>query len=233
MFWILSSGPHFKMAFALLAIPAALALGALYVAYKKFPHPEVAEPTKQPFSLRNFPRSFWIFIIAAAFAAAGTLNFAFISFHLQKQAIAATATIPLFYAGAIAISALFALGGGKWFDYAPKASLYFGVILGILSPLFLLLGKGVEVWIGIGLWGVALGTQNALFRSMLAHLIPPQQRSTGYGIFGIVFGLAWFLGGALIGTIYDMAIALSALTSVVLQVLALPFLRKLKINVTQ
>ena len=231
MFWILSAGPHFKMAFALLAIPAAFALGALYIAYRKFPHPDVAEPTKESFSLKNFSRPFWIFIGAAAFFGAGTLNFAFVSFHLQKQAIAATNIIPLFYAGAIAISALFALIGGKWFEHAPKPSLYFGIVLGCLSPLFLLLGREVEVWIGVALWGVALGTQNALFRSVISCLIPPQQRSTGYGIFGIVFGLSWFLGGALIGTIYDLAIALGALTSFVLQVLALPLLKRLKIEV--
>lgn len=225
IFWILSTGPHFKIAFALLAIPAAFALGALYIAYKKFPHPEVAEPTKVPFSLKNFSRPFWIFIGAAAFFGAGTLNFALVSFHLQKQAVAATSTIPLLYAGAIAISALFALAGGKWFDLAPKASLYFGIILGALSPLFLFLGKGTEIWIGIALWGIALATQSALFRSMLAQLIPPQQRSTGYGIFGIVFGLSLFLGGALIGTLYDLAIGLSLLASVVLQVAALPLLR--------
>src|SRR4029079_13855241 len=96
--------------------------------------------------------------------------------------------------------------------------------------LFLFLGKSTEVWIGIVLWGVAIGGQNALFRSVLAGLLPPGVRSTGYGIFGLVFGLAWFVGGALVGRLYDQAIALSALASIGLQVLALPFLRKLQLR---
>ncbi len=228
MFGILSSGPHFKMAFAILAIPAAFALLTLYATYRQFPHPEVAEPSQTPFSLRNFSRLFWIFLGASALFGAGTLDFALISYHLQKQAIASTSHIPLFYVGSIAISALFALVGGKWFDKTPKFSLYFGVILGSISPLFLFLGNTTELWIGIACWGIALGTQNALFRSVIAHLVPPQERSTGYGLFGVVFGLAWFLGSTLIGVLYDAAIALSACTSLALQLLALPLIRKLR-----
>ncbi len=230
MFGILSTGPHFKLGFAILALPAALALGTLYIAYKKFPHPEVSEPSQEPFSLKNFSRPFWIFLAGAGFAGAGTLNFALVSYHLQKSAIATTSHIPLYYMAAIAASAIFALIGGKWFDYAPKASLYFGIILGSISSLLLFLGRHTELWIGIAFWGIGMATQTALFRSVLAHLIPPQQRSTGYGIFGVVFGLAWFLGSALIGVLYDISIAFSAITSLVLQLLAIPFLRKVIIK---
>lgn len=229
MFGMLSSGPHFKMAFAILAIPAACALFTLYQTYVAFPHPEVAETSKEAFSLRSFSRSFWIFLAAAALVGAGTLHFALISYHLQKQLMTPTAHIPLFYMGAIAISALFALAGGKWFDKTPKLALYFGTVVGSVSPLFLFLGTHFELWIGVVLWGIALGTQNALFRSMLAHLIPPNLRSTGYGLFGVIFGLAWFLGSTLIGVLYDHAIALSACTSLVLQLLALPLLARLKV----
>jgi hypothetical protein len=66
---------------------------------------------------------------------------------------------------------------------------------------------------------------------VLAYLIPPQQRSTGYGIFGVTFGLAWFLGGALIGSLYDVSIAFSAITGVVLQLMAIPFIRKVPLKV--
>lgn len=228
MYGILSKGPHFKMAFAFLAIPAALALASLYITYRKFPHPEVAESSKEPFSLKNFSRPFWIFLAGAALVGAGTLNFALFSFHLQKAALIPTASIPLFYMAAIAVSAVFALVGGKWFDLSPKASLYFGIVLGGISSLFLLLGTHKELWIGISFWGIAMGTQNALFRSVLAHLIPPQQRSTGYGIFGVIFGLSIFLGSTLIGWLYDMSVAFSALTSLGLQLLSLPFIRKLR-----
>ncbi len=230
MYFILSTGPHFKMAFALLAIPAAFALATLYVTYRKFPHPEVAEPSKEPFSLKNFSRPFWIFLAGTALVGAGTLNFALVAYHLQKHAIVATASIPLFYMGSIAVSALFALAGGKWFDFAPKPSLYFGIILGSASALFLFLGSSIELWIGIALWGIGMGTQTALFRSVLAHLIPPQQRSTGYGIFGVTFGLAWFLGSALIGALYDVSLVFSALASLTLQLLSIPFIRKLSIR---
>ncbi len=230
MYRILSSGPHFKMAFSLLAIPAALALLTLYKTYRAFPHPEIAEPSKEPFSLKNFSRSFWIFLTGAALVGAGSLNFALISFHLQKHGILTTATIPLYYMIAIAVSALFALFGGKWFDISPKVSLYFGIVLGSISPLLLFFGTHPEIWIGISFWGIAIGMQTALFRSALAHLIPPQQRSTGYGIFGIIFGLAGFIGSALLGSLYDISIAFSAFLSLTFQLLSLLFIRKLDIR---
>ena len=225
MYFILSPGPQFKMAFGLLAIPAALALGTLYLTYKKFPQPNVAEPSKEPFSFKNFSRPFWLFLAAAALVGAGTLDFALVAFHLQKQTIITTSHIPLYYMGAIAVTAVFALIGGKWFDIAPKAALRFGILLGAISPLFLLLGRQIELWIGIALWGIGMGTQNALFRSVLATLIPAQQRSTGYGLFGVIYGLGWFLGSALIGTLYDVSIAFSALSSLALQLLSLPLVR--------
>lgn len=227
MFFILSPAPQFKMAFGLLAIPAALALGTLYFTYKKFPHPEIAEPSKEPFSFKNFSRHFWVFLGASALVGAGTLDFALVAFHLHKQTIVTTSHIPLYYMGAIAVTAIFALVGGKWFDKAPKKALLFGLILGAISPLFLLLGAQIELWLGIALWGIGMGTQNALFRSVLATLIPTQQRSTGYGLFGVIYGLGWFLGSTLIGSLYDVSIAFSALSSLTLQFLSLPLIHKL------
>ncbi len=230
MYAILLTGPHFKLGFAILALPAAAALGTLYITYRKFPHPEVAEPTKTPFFFKNFSRPFWIFLSGAALVGAGTLDFALIAYHIQKTTLVTTSIIPLYYMAAIAIAAFFALIGGKWFDKAPKPALYFGVILGSASPLLLFLGMHVELWIGMICWGIGMATQTALFRSVLAHLIPPQQRSTGYGLFGVIYGLGWFLGSALIGNLYDNSVGFSAITSVVLQLLSLPFLYRVPLR---
>lgn len=230
MYALLSTGLRFQLGFAILTVPAAAALATLYFTYRKFPHPEVAEPSKTPFSFKNFSRPFWIFLGGAALVGAGTLDFALVAYHIQKTALVTTPTIPLYYMAAIAIAAIFALIGGKWFDKAPKSALYFGVLLGSISPLLLFLGVHTELWIGMVCWGIAMATQTALFRSVLATLIPPPQRSTGYGLFGVIYGLGWFLGSALIGKLYDDSIGFSAITSLVLQILSLPFLYKVQIR---
>lgn len=87
-----------------------------------------------------------------------------------------------------------------------------------------------ELWVGMICWGIGMATQTALFRSVLAFLIPPQQRSTGYGLFGVIYGLGWFLGSSLIGNLYDDSVGFSAITSVALQLLSLPFLYKVQIR---
>ena len=230
MYFILSTGPRFQLGFGILALPAAAALAILYMTYRRFPHPEVTEPSKTPLSFKNFSRSFWIFLSGAALVGAGTLDFALVAYHIQKSALVASPIIPLYYMAAIVVAALFALIGGKWFDKAPKPALYCGILLGSISPLLLFLGTHTELWIGMVCWGVGMATQTALFRSVLVSLIPSQQRSTGYGLFGVLYGLGWFLGSALIGKLYDTSTGLSAIASVVLQLLSMPLFFKVSIR---
>jgi hypothetical protein len=58
-------------------------------------------------------------------------------------------------------------------------------------------------------------------RDYLAH---PDRRSTAFGIFDSAFGVAWFVGSAIMGLLYGKSILALVLFSVVLQLLALPFL---------
>ena len=55
-------------------------------------------------------------------------------------------------------------------------------------------------------------------------VIPPQKRSTAFGLFDTGYGMAWFVGSAVMGLLYDKSILAVALFSVVLQLAALPVL---------
>ncbi len=57
---------------------------------------------------------------------------------------------------------------------------------------------------------------------MLIGVIPPQKRSTAFGLFDTGYGIAWFLGSAVMGLLYDRSIVAVALFSVSLQLAALP-----------
>jgi predicted MFS family arabinose efflux permease len=57
---------------------------------------------------------------------------------------------------------------------------------------------------------------------MLADVIPASKRSTGFGLFYTVFGVAWFIGSALMGFLYDKSLATLIVFSVASQLLALP-----------
>jgi predicted MFS family arabinose efflux permease len=52
------------------------------------------------------------------------------------------------------------------------------------------------------------------------------KRSTAFGLFDTAFGVAWFLGSAALGLLYDRSVPALIALSVTLQLLSLPmFLR--------
>jgi MFS family permease len=74
------------------------------------------------------------------------------------------------------------------------------------------------------LWGIGMSAQGSLFQAMLTGVIPPKKRSTAFGLFDTGYGIAWFLGSAVMGLLYDKSILAVALFSVILQLAALPIL---------
>jgi hypothetical protein len=59
---------------------------------------------------------------------------------------------------------------------------------------------------------------------MLTGVIPPQKRSTAFGLFDTGYGIAWFLWSATMGLLYDKSILAVVLFSVILQLAAVPVL---------
>ncbi len=61
-------------------------------------------------------------------------------------------------------------------------------------------------------------------RATVADLVPRERRATGFGLFHTGFGIAWFLGSALLGFLYDRSIMGLILFSVLVQLCAVPVL---------
>jgi predicted MFS family arabinose efflux permease len=64
----------------------------------------------------------------------------------------------------------------------------------------------------------------SLFQAILTGVIPPQKRSTAFGLFDTGYGIAWFLGSVVMGLLYDKSILAVVLFSVILQLVAIPVL---------
>jgi predicted MFS family arabinose efflux permease len=58
----------------------------------------------------------------------------------------------------------------------------------------------------------------------LTGVIPARKRSTAFGLFDTGYGIAWFLGSAAMGLLYEKSILALVLFSVILQLAALPLL---------
>jgi predicted MFS family arabinose efflux permease len=59
---------------------------------------------------------------------------------------------------------------------------------------------------------------------MLTGVIPAEKRSTAFGLFDTGYGIAWFLGSAAMGLLYDKSVLAVVVLSALLQIAALPML---------
>lgn len=213
----------YHAAFATLLIPALLCLGAVTVARIFYPRPhELEERAPVVLKTKGFSRTYWLYVLAGALIAAGFADFLLIAYHFQKAGSVAADLIPVLYAVAMVTSALAALAFGKLLDKIGLTAVLLAFFVGaFFSPCVFLGGFGLAV-VGMILWGIGMGAQDALLKAMLAKVIPADKRSTGYGLFDTVFGVAWFAGSASMGVLYDKSIPAMIAFSMALQLAALP-----------
>jgi MFS family permease len=215
----------YRTGFGVLLIPALLCLGILVVARLQYPRPhELEEAAGHAFVTTNLAVPYWIYLAAGALIAAGLADFALIGFHFHKANTVPVNLIPVFYAVAMGSSALASIPLGRLFDRFGANIALPAFFISAASAPFVFLGTPVFALIGMILWGVGMSAQGSLFQAMLTGVIPPEKRSTAFGLFDTGYGIAWFLGSAAMGLLYEKSILAVALFSVVLQLAALPVL---------
>lgn len=214
----------YRAAFAVLALPAVLALVVLVGARLLYPHPralEVAAPRLQTAGLR---RPFWTYVVAMALVAAGYADFPLIAFHLGAREVAPAAAIPVLYAVAMGVDALAALVFGRLFDRRGLPVLAAAVLVSAPFAPFVFFGGFPAAAVGMALWGVGMGAQESLGRAAIAELAPADRRGAAYGIFNTGYGVCWFLGSAAMGGLYGISIPGLVLFSMAAQLAAVPLL---------
>ena len=213
----------FRTGFGVLLVPALLCLAILVAARLLHPRPhELEEGTGHTFATTNLTCPYWIYLAAGSLIAAGFADFALIGFHFHKANTVPANMIPVFYAVAMASSALASIPLGRLFDrFGPNISLFAFLISAAAAP-FVFLGTSIAALIGMIFWGIGMAAQGSLLQAMLTGVIPPQKRSTAFGLFDTGYGIAWFVGSAVMGLLYDKSILAVAIFSVSFQLAALP-----------
>jgi MFS family permease len=212
----------YRLSFAILLIPALLALCVLVVARVLYPRPRDLEAGVVELETKGFPRVFWLYLVAVSLIAAGYVDFPLIAYHFQKVSAVPKLWVPIFYAVAMGVDALAALFFGRLFD---RVGLSILIVVSLLSSLFaplVFLGGFYLALVGMALWGVGMGAQESIMRAAIAGMVPVDRRSTAYGIFNAGFGLFWFLGSALMGVLYDVLIPMLIAFSVTAQLASVP-----------
>ena len=212
----------YQTSFALLAIPAVLALSVLIVSRFLYPNPHELEIKTPKLETKGFKHVYWIYMAAVALIALGFVDFPLIAFHFKNSLIVSDSLTPVFYAIAMGVDALAALVFGRLFD---KIGLSIMIVVAVLSSFFaplVFLGGLYSALIGIALWGIGLGAQESIMRAAIAGMSPVERRGTAYGVFNTIFGVFWFIGSLTMGILYDISIVYLVIFSMIAQLASVP-----------
>jgi MFS family permease len=222
---VLAQTHHYPRAYAVLAIPAGLALASLFTAIKFYPDPSrFEEPKGGGIVTDGLPRAFWIYMAAAGLLAAGFVDFPLIAFHFSKTSLATPAEIPVFYSAAMGVEAITALVFGKLFDRIGMPVLILGVLFSAASSPLVFFGSFYAALGGMALWGAGMGAQQSLLRAKIAELVPAERRGAAYGIFNTAYGILWFAGSSAIGILYGRSLDSAVIFAMATQLAAVPLL---------
>jgi MFS family permease len=220
---VLAYRGSYREAFAILLLPAAVTYAFLFAARLLYPNPEeLGEPARErpPTAL---PAVFWIYLGGAALVAAGFADFQLIGYHFEKADSVGVVWVPVTYSIAMGVSGLGSLAFGRLFDRAG---------IGILVPLTLVsacfaplvfLGGFWAVMVGSALWGLGMGVHESIIPAAVATMVPAERRPSAYGLFTGGYGVAWFVGSAVMGLLYDVSITAVVWFCLILQAAAIPF----------
>jgi predicted MFS family arabinose efflux permease len=221
--WVLYRRGGYPHAFAALLISASLCLAVLFVAWFLFRKPEELQGRSRQLSNREtFSRAYWLYLVAGVLIAAGSADFSLIAFHFQKTASVAADFIPVYYAVAMATGAVAAPLFGKLLDKIGQPVIFVAFSIPAFFAVLVFSGSANLELVGMILWGMGMGAQDACLKATLASVIPSQKRGTAFGVFDTGFGVAWFAGSAIMGLLYGKSIPGLIGFSVVTQLLALP-----------
>lgn len=219
---IVAINEDYRLAFALLAVPALLALTVLLTARWLYPCPQELEPVSAQLTTTGFPRAFWLYLVAVSLVAAGYVDFPLIAYHLQKVASLPSSWIALLYAIAMGVDALAALFFGRLFDRLGIPVLAAASLTSAFFAPLVFLGGWEMAVVGMILWGIGMGAQESVLRAAIGGLVSRDLRGSAYGIFNAGFGLSWFLGSAALGLVYEVSLPALVGLSMAFQIVAAP-----------
>lgn len=219
---------EYRSAYSFLLIPALISILFLVYAMTRYPNPRELSAKKEKLQdVKGYTKPFWIYLAAVSFVAAGFVDFPLIAFHFKKASIMPDGWIPILFSVAMAVDGLSALLAGRIFDrFGIKSLAYFVTLTSLATP-FVFLGGSMLGLVGMVLWGINLGAQESVMRAAVADLAAAEKRGTAYGIFNTGFGLAWFVGSAIMGWFYDFSVPLVVAFSMGTQLISIPLFFKL------
>ncbi len=226
---------------AVLAIPGAIAMGLLAVIRWAVPDPGIYEEAPAAASATpaggvrgwvgaavgaGLPQSFIAYAVAASLTTGGLVTYGLIGYHMAREHVVPIASVPLVYAGAMAMEAVAALVIGGVYDRIGGSTLYVVPLLVALVPALVFTATPWVVLVGVAVWGFAFGIQDSTIKALVAELVEAPRRATAYGVFAGIQGAFALGGGVLAGWLYGRSVTELVVVVACTQALALVILAR-------
>lgn len=221
-----STFERYSFCFLALAVPAVVTLILLVVTRLHFPNPEQFEPDAKEYTPLRAGKRFVLYIIGISLFAFGFLDYSLVAMHVNRaySGLISADVLPLLYSAAMFVDAAAALLFGYLYDRWGMKVLVISAVIAAPFSFLVFLGHSVPSLIaGVVMWGVGMGAQESILKAAVTDMTPKSGRASGFGVFSLAFGLAWFLGSWCLGALYDINLPLMAAVSAACQLLAIPF----------
>jgi predicted MFS family arabinose efflux permease len=214
----------YRGGFAVLLVPALLALAVLLAAQRLYPHPRDLEASAGRIAPAGIPRVFWLYLAGMALVAAAYADYPLIAYHFGTAGVVPTVWIPVLYAVAMGTEAVAALVLGRLFDRAGLLTVVGATLLTACFAPLVFLGNAATAVLGMVVWGLGMAAQESIVKAAITGMVGADRRASAYGLFDTGFGICWFAGSIILGLLYQRSVGALVLFSVALQLLAVPLL---------
>ncbi|MCL2136986.1 MAG: MFS transporter [Coriobacteriia bacterium] len=205
---------EYQTSYKALIVPYVLLMVFLTFVYRKFKRDRLDDDLAiKEYRSEKLPRIFWIYTLFTFFCTLGFVNFSVVGYHLKATNLLSDGRITLLYSAAMGIDAIAALAFGKAYDLRKQKTgvksgglTVLAVIpfLTLVIPMLTLGGSVALVIIGMLVFGIVMGTHEAIMRSAIADITPYYKRGTSFGMFNTSYGLALLIGSSVMGWLYDL-----------------------------
>jgi len=202
----------YAWAFCALAVPAAITIAVLLRARRLYPDPRALDTGSAGERGALGPR-YRVYLAGVALVAIGLADWPLLAYHLEKSHVMSGQWLPVAYAAAMAVDGVAALVAGNLFDRARgRGGSGAGVIAVFVAggaayaPLVLASGSSAPYLAiaGLALWAVTRAATESIGKALIAAIVPRGERGRAYGLYYLVWGIAWWAGSLALGALYDV-----------------------------
>ena len=213
----------YAWAFCFLALPAAITIVILLRARSLYPDPRVLE-TASPDDRGALGPRYRIYLIGTALVAIGLADWPLLAYHLEKSHVLSGQWLPVAYSAAMAVDGVAAFVAGSLFDRnrvrgGTGAGVVAVFVLGGAMYAPLVLASSAEApylaVAGIALWSITRAATESIGKALIAAMVPRGERGRAYGLYYLVWGIAWWAGSLLLGVLYDRDRALASVVAAI------------------